>query len=170
MLFGKHVNKFYKKYFWYFFWGILFLLFVDIIQIFIPIIIGNIVDAITNGISSTIDYSKPFINTSNYKFLIEEAIWIAMIGFGMFIGRLSWRICILGEAVRIQADLRSDMFQKSEILSQRYYKSNKTGAILSYFSNDLETIEEAFGFVKAYLDKEYKWRIFQVLLLPQKSW
>lgn len=146
MLFGKHVNKFYKKYFWYFFWGILFLLFVDIIQIFIPIIIGNIVDAITNGISSTIDYSKPFINTSNYKFLIEEAIWIAMIGFGMFIGRLSWRICILGEAVRIQADLRSDMFQKTEILSQRYYKSNKTGAILSYFSNDLETIEEAFGF------------------------
>ena len=146
MLFGKHVNKFYKKYFWYFFWGILFLLFVDIIQIFIPIIIGNIVGAITNGISSTIDYSKPFINTSNYKFLIEEAIWIAMIGFGMFIGRLSWRICILGEAVRIQADLRSDMFQKTEILSQRYYKSNKTGAILSYFSNDLETIEEAFGF------------------------
>lgn len=51
-----------------------------------------------------------------------------------------------GEAVLVQSDLRFDMFEKTEKLSQRYYKVNKTGAILSYFSNDLETIEESFGF------------------------
>ena len=64
----------------------------------------------------------------------------------MFVGRFAWRRCILGESVRIQADLRQEMFSKTEVLSQRFYKENKTGAILAYFSNDLETIEEVFGF------------------------
>ncbi|MFA6667392.1 MAG: ABC transporter ATP-binding protein, partial [Bacilli bacterium] len=54
-------------------------------------------------------------------------------------------ICVFGESIRIQCDLREEMFLKTEVLSQRYYKENKTGAILSYFSNDLDTIEESFG-------------------------
>ena len=136
MIFGKHVNKFYKKYFWYFFFGILSLIFVDYIQLFIPQITGSIVDSVTDG----------GISIGNYKFLIKEVILIALVGVGMFIGRFVWRRCIFGESIRVQSDLRTDMFKKTCILTQRYYKTNKTGAVLSYFSNDLETLEEAFGF------------------------
>ena len=142
MVFGKHVNKFYKKYFWYFFFGILFLIFVDVIQVFIPKLSGNIADnVIDKNIAGTI-----FGIESNYANLIKDILLIFLIGIGMFIGRYCWRILIFGESVKVQADLRKDMFEKCEELSQRYYKANKTGAILSYFSNDLETIEEAFGF------------------------
>lgn len=136
MVFGKYVNKFYKKYFWHFFFGILTVIFVDYIQLFIPAITGRIIDSITNG----------GITEGNWQFLIEQIIYIALVGLGMFVGRFLWRICIFGEAVLVQSDLRFDMFEKTEKLSQRYYKVNKTGAILSYFSNDLETIEESFGF------------------------
>lgn len=136
MVFGKYVNKFYKKYFWHFFFGILTVIFVDYIQLFIPAITGKIIDSITNG----------GISEGNWQFLIEQIIYIALVGLGMFVGRFLWRICIFGEAVLVQSDLRFDMFEKTEKLSQRYYKVNKTGAILSYFSNDLETIEESFGF------------------------
>ncbi len=136
MVFGKYINKFYKKYFWYFFFGILTLIFVDYIQTFIPEITGRIVNEIIDG----------KITESNMELLLKEVLYIGMIGAGMFVGRFLWRICIFGEAIRIQADLRSEMFKKTEILSQRYYKENKTGAILAYFSNDLETLEEAFGF------------------------
>lgn len=142
MIFGKHVNKFYKKYFWYFFFGILFLIFVDVIQVFIPKLSGNIADnVIGKNLAGTI-----FGIESNYANLIKDILLIFLIGIGMFIGRYCWRILIFGESVKVQADLRKDMFEKCEELSQRYYKANKTGAILSYFSNDLETIEEAFGF------------------------
>lgn len=142
MVFGKHVNKFYKKYFWYFFFGILFLIFVDVIQVFIPKLSGNIADnVIDKNLAGTI-----FGIESNYANLIKDILLIFLIGIGMFIGRYCWRILIFGESVKVQADLRKDMFEKCEELSQRYYKANKTGAILSYFSNDLETIEEAFGF------------------------
>ena len=136
MVFGKYVNKFYKKYFWHFFFGILTVIFVDYIQLFIPAITGRIIDSITNG----------GISEGNWQFLIEQIIYIALVGLGMFVGRFLWRICIFGEAVLVQSDLRFDMFEKTEKLSQRYYKVNKTGAILSYFSNDLETVEESFGF------------------------
>ena len=136
MIFGKYLNKFYKKYFWHFFFGIITLIFVDYIQLFIPEIVGNIVGSVKNG----------GINIDNYEFLITHVIYIAVIGLGMFIGRHLWRICIFGESIRIQSDLRKEMFLKTEVLTQRFYKQNKTGALLAYFSNDLETVEEAFGF------------------------
>ena len=41
-----------------------------------------------------------------------------------------------------------DSYEKTEVLTQRYYKANKTGAILSYFSNDLETV---FGLFRVFL-------------------
>lgn len=136
MIFGKYINKFYKKYFWHFFFGIITLIFVDYIQLFIPEIVGNIVGSVKNG----------GINIGNYEFLITHVIYIAVIGLGMFIGRHLWRVCIFGESIRIQSDLRKEMFLKTEVLTQRFYKQNKTGALLAYFSNDLETLEEAFGF------------------------
>lgn len=136
MIFNKHVNKYYKKYFWYFFFGLLSLIFVDIIQTYIPEITGNIVNAITDG----------RITSSNYQYLIKECVYILVIGIGMFVGRLLWRIFIFGECIRVTSGIRRDMFLKSLRLSQRFYRENKTGGILSYFSNDIETLDEAFGF------------------------
>lgn len=136
MLFGKHVNKYYLKYFWYFFFGIIALIVVDYVQLLVPEEIGNIVDNVNNGvITSLTDWS-----------LLRSIIIIFCVAITMFVGRFIWRRCILSEAIKIQADMRNEMFVKTEKLTQRYYKTNKTGAILAYFSNDLEVIEETFGF------------------------
>ena len=177
MVFGPHINKYYKKYFWYFFIGILSLIFIDYIQLFIPEIIGKIVDAVSNGING--EFTKDYITKDHLEFLTVQVVYIIIIGLGMFMGRFLWRKCIFGEAIRIQADLRYDMFKKAEILSQRYYKANKTGGILSYFSNDLETLEEAFGwgivqmidgvflliisFIKMF---RLEWKLTCILLIP----
>ena len=136
MLFGKHVNKYYLKYFWHFFFGILALIIVDYAQILVPQEIANIGEAISNGEITSLA-SIAFIKPISIIFIVAAT---------MFIGRFAWRRCILGEAIRIQADIRKELFMKTEVLTQRYYKQNKTGAILAYFSNDLETIEEVFGF------------------------
>lgn len=136
MFFDKHINKYYKKYFWYIFFGILAVVAVDYIQVFVPGIMRRIIDGVTDGV----------ININNLLPLWKEINYIVIIGIAMFIGRFLWRVCIFGEAIKIQGDLRLEMFKKAEVLSQRFYKENKTGAILSYFSNDLETLEESFGF------------------------
>ena len=46
MIFGKHINKYYLKYLWVFLIGIAALIAVDIYQLQIPEIFGNIIDAL----------------------------------------------------------------------------------------------------------------------------
>ena len=135
MLFGKFINKYYKKYWFLFLTGILFMIFVDWIQLYIPEYTGKIVDLVKEGID---DQSKQTI--------LEYCGYIMLIAAGMFLGRMIWRFCILGASRKTDRELRHDMFLKAERLSVTYYHDNKVGTIMAWFTNDLETIEEALGF------------------------
>lgn len=132
MLFGKHINKYYLKYIIYFILGIVALVAVDIYQLKIPEIFGQIIDGLKFE-TLTVEELKQFMKNMFVIVLV------------MFTGRFLWRICIFGNGVRIEADLRDDMFRHSEKLSQRYYQENKTGALMALYTNDLQTIRAAFG-------------------------
>lgn len=134
MLFGKHINKFYKRYFIYFLLGITALIFVDYFQLLIPEVFGNIIDAINEG---TIFADSKFLNRSIFI--------IGLVAFVMFIGRFTWRYCIFGVGVRIETDLREMMFKHSENLSHSFYKEHKTGGLMALFTNDLQTLRAFFG-------------------------
>ena len=132
VLFGKNINKYYFKYSIYIIIGIIALIFVDIYQLKMPEIIGAIVTNIENK-SLTIELINDYI---------KEMIVIVFI---MFIGRFTWRICIFGNGVRVQTDLRAELFKKGELLSQVYYQENKVGSIMALYTNDLFTIRQVFG-------------------------
>lgn len=132
MLFGKYVNKYYLKYSWLFLIGLVGLVAVDVFQLFIPEYLGKLVDMFGGG---TID-------TGALKEIILGVMVVALV---MFFGRIMWRLSIFNASQRIEADLRHNMFLKSERLSQRYYHENKVGTIMAWFTTDLETLEEFFG-------------------------
>lgn len=132
MLFGKYINKYYAKYCWLFLIGLVGLVAVDVFQLFIPEYLGKLVDMFDGG---TID-------TGALKGIILGVMVVAIV---MFFGRIMWRLSIFNASQRIEADLRHNMFLKSERLSQRYYHENKVGTIMAWFTTDLETIEEFFG-------------------------
>lgn len=137
MIFGKYLNKYYKKYWFLFLTGIIFMIFVDWIQLYIPEYTGKIVDLVQLDTSIT-DAAKQEI--------LLYCGYIMLIALGMFLGRMLWRFCILGAARKTDRDLRHDMFLKAERLSVSYYHDNKVGNIMAWFTNDLETLEEALGF------------------------
>ena len=62
----------------------------------------------------------------------------------MFVGRFLWRITIFRASSKIEANLRQEMFIKAEKLPVSYYHENPVGNIMSWFTNDLENIEEFF--------------------------
>lgn len=132
MIFGKYVNRFYFKYFLHFFIGVLFLILVDYVQLLVPQIIGDLSRANDNG-------------TLTEMMINQGALNIFYVAIFMFTGRFIWRVSILSGAFNIASDLREDMFVKCEKLSQRFYQENKVGAMMSYFTNDLDTIQEAYG-------------------------
>lgn len=132
MLFGKYVNKYYLKYLHFFLLGIVALLFVNFFQLEIPEIIGDIINQLE---AKTL--TQPILKDFVKRFLI-----IAIV---MFTGRFCWRYCILGNGVRIECDLRNEMFDSMQKLSQRYFQENKTGAIMAYYTNDLTVVRRTFG-------------------------
>lgn len=137
MLFGIHIRKYYKKYAILFLVGILFLILVDWIQLYIPEYTGNIVDIVKDSSS---------ISEANKNQILQYCLYILLIAFGMFVGRIAWRFTIFTASRRTDRDLRHEMFLKAERLSLSYYHDNKVGTIMAWFTNDLETIEEAMGF------------------------
>ncbi len=132
MLFGKYINKYYLKYSWLFLIGLIGLVAVDVFQLFIPEYLGKLVDMFDGG---AIDKAA----------LKEIILGVMVVAIVMFFGRIMWRLSIFNASQRIEAGLRHTMFLKSERLSQRYYHENKVGTVMAWFTTDLETIEEFFG-------------------------
>ncbi len=132
MVFGKNVNRYYLKYAHFFILGIIALIFVDIYQLDIPKIIGQIIDAIKDNSLSNLELTGYMKN-------------LALIVAIMLVGRFLWRVCIFGNGIRIEADMREAMFKHAEKLDQTYYHENKTGALMALFTNDLQTIRQAIA-------------------------
>lgn len=134
MLFGKYVNRFYIKYGIFFLVGVIALVGVDFIQLFIPEYLGQIVDLLNvkNG-------------AVNLDAIYKIVLYVIFVSLGMFVGRIIWRLAIFHAATEIEAGLRHQMFQKAERLSLNYYHENKVGTVTAWFTNDLETIGDFYG-------------------------
>ena len=128
MLFGKYINRYYLKYAPLFIIGIIALIAVDFVQLFIPQYLGEVVDILQNN-----------GDTAKISILALKVLAVAGI---MFVGRFIWRITLINAGFKIEADLRHQMFLKAEALPREYYHDNKVGSIMSWFTNDLETISE----------------------------
>ena len=142
LIFGKHINRYYIKYFPILLLGIISLVMVDYFQLEIPELYRLIINGATYG-SVTIDGVE---HEFNFEFLLDKIclpmIFIALI---MIAGRFLWRVCFFGSAIKVETDIRREMFDRCKGLSQQYYQTNKVGNLMSLFTNDLETIQECFG-------------------------
>lgn len=132
MLFNKYFSKFYIKYGLFFLIGVIALVVVDYFQLEIPDIVGEIVDGIQ-------------YKTLTKEILLDLAKKMLLVAFLVFSGRFVWRICIFGNGVRIETDIRNDMFSHMMKLSQEKFSKNKTGAIMALYTNDLNSIRQCFG-------------------------
>ena len=134
MLFEKHMRKYYLRYSWLYLIGIVSLVAVDIAQVFIPGYLGDVVNIVTKQPDDALEQISHII------------LMILVIALIMFVGRMLWRFALFNASGKIEGDFRHEMFLKSERLSQKYYHENKVGSIMSWFTTDLETIEEYCGF------------------------
>ena len=143
MIFGKHINKYYFKYAHMLLFGILALFLVDFLQLKIPEFYGMVVDGLKYG---QIEIAEGEFLPFDTKFLVDEICGpMLYIILAMVFCRFLWRVCFFGAGIKVETDLRSKMFNHSKHLSQQFYHKNKVGNMMSYYTNDLETIQECFG-------------------------
>ena len=142
MIFGKHINRYYIKYLPMLLGGIFALVLVDFFQLEIPRLYQAVVDGISYG---SVEFRGEWYSFDMQFLLDKICLPLLFIILVMVIGRFLWRICFFGSAIRVETDLRSEMFNHSKKLSQQYYQRNKVGNMMSLYTNDLETIQECFG-------------------------
>ena len=94
-----------KHYAWLYIIGIVTLYIVDYAGLFIPQLTGQVTDGLAD-------------HTLGPDGVLR--ICLEMIGYGavVLVGRLIWRYCIFGTARKVERDLRNQIFQKLETLSQ----------------------------------------------------
>ena len=142
MVFGKHINRYYIKYALPLLVGLLTLVMVDILQLRIPNLYQLVINGMNDGAVLLEGEMVPF----DMAFLLDR-ICMPMVGIilCMVLGRFLWRVCFFGVAIRIETDLRDRMFDHARTLSHQYYQVNKVGNLMSLFTNDLDTVQECFG-------------------------
>ena len=142
MIFGKHINRYYLRYAPMLLLGLVTLIAVDYLQLIIPELYQMVVDGMYAG-SVTVDgAAMPF----NMDFLLDQVCMpMVKVILGVCLGRFLWRVCFFGSSILLEARLRSKMFDRARFLSREYYQVNKVGNLMSLFTNDLDTVQECFG-------------------------
>ena len=142
MVFGKHINRYYIKYSGWLILGLAALVAVDYLQLVIP----NLYQMVINGMNQGYVMIDGVRHTFDMDFLLER-ICMPMVGIilAMVFGRFLWRIMFFGSGIKVEADLRNRMFDNARNLSREYYQVNKVGNLMSLFTNDLDTVQECFG-------------------------
>ncbi|MBQ7357432.1 MAG: ABC transporter ATP-binding protein [Clostridia bacterium] len=142
MIFGKHINKYYLKHLWMLLIGLAALVAVDYFQLIIP----EFYRMVVNGLKDHAVELDGVVHTFNMDFVLDNiCLPMIFVIFAMVLGRFLWRVCFFGAGLKVEADLRNRMFDRCKDLSQQYYQVNKVGNLMSLFTNDLDTVQECFG-------------------------
>jgi ATP-binding cassette subfamily B protein len=142
MIFGKHINRYYLRYAPMLLLGLVALAAVDYLQLEIPALYGMLINGMNEGFVVLDGVERVF----DMNFVLD-IICMPMVRVIVFIiiGRFLWRVCFFGSAVKLEEDLRNRMFRHAQELSREYYQVNKVGDLMSLFTNDLDTVQECFG-------------------------
>ncbi len=112
--------------------GIIMLILVDVVQLITPKVMQYAIDGIQ-------------MRSIDQKGLIWVALFIILLAFAVMILRYFWRILIIGNSFRIEKSLRQDFYNHLLRLSQNYFNKSKTGDLMAYATNDLNSVRMLFG-------------------------
>ncbi len=128
----KPLLRYFRKYKWGYILGIFFLLFIDIVQLYIPQILKYFAN----------DYQRGVLTM---KLATKYALLTIATGLMVAVARYFWRNYIIGNSMRVDYDLRKDFFWKLTSLSQNFFNTHKTGDLMSLATNDINVVRMTLG-------------------------
>ena len=142
MIFGKHINRYYVKYAPLLLLGLCALIAVDYFQLLIPELYGRVISGINNGYIMVDGVQVAFDGNSLWNNVCAPLLVVIVV---IVIGRFGWRVCFFIPGAKVERDLRERMFDHCKKLPVQFYQRNKVGNLMSLYTNDLETVQECFG-------------------------
>ncbi|MCM3637636.1 ABC transporter transmembrane domain-containing protein [Sporosarcina luteola] len=112
--------------------GVAALVFVSLLQLLPPKIIGLIVDDITEA---TLTASE----------LTKWLIILAIAGILMYVSRYYWRVMIFGSAVLLSRTMREKLFNHFTRMSPSFYQKRRVGDLMAHATNDINAVQQTAG-------------------------
>jgi ATP-binding cassette, subfamily B, multidrug efflux pump len=129
----------FKDLFWFFkqekrsyIWGISLLVFVALLELLPPKVIGYVIDEMIK-------------NTLNSRSLL---FWVGLIfinGLLLYTFRFWWRRLIFGSSLKLAKQLRDDLYNHFTKMSPSFYQKNRIGDLMAHATNDVQSVRETAG-------------------------
>ncbi|OFI50020.1 multidrug ABC transporter permease/ATP-binding protein [Floricoccus tropicus] len=124
----KKLTWFFKENKTIYIFGLFFLLLTDVMEVFLPYIIGKTTDLIVGN----------HLTTSGLLRAVGSLVAVVLI---MNIGRFFWQIFLRRGAARLEKDLRQKLFNHYMIMDAPFYQTHRTGELIGLASNDLSAVQ-----------------------------
>lgn len=135
----RHLNKYFLKYKYRLLLGIMITIAAKIFALFTPRLIGQSVDVISRRydgeISEAVFRSELMLNIG---YLLGAALIAGAFTFLM-------RQTIINVSRYVEYDLKNEIYEQYQRLSLSFYKSNRTGDLMSRISEDVGKVRMYFG-------------------------
>lgn len=112
--------------------GLVFLVIADSLQLYIPRIVKQAVDDLTQF--------RP-----GGDWLLKNALTIVGVALMIALVRYGWRRCLIGTSRRVEEGIRDTLFTHIQTLSANYFARTSTGDLMAHATNDIINIRMATG-------------------------
>ena len=135
----KHLNKYFFKYRYRLIVGILITIVAKIFALFTPRLIGASINVVSDRLDGKIteEVFKHELMV-NILYLIGAAVIAGLFTFLM-------RQTIINVSRYVEYDLKNEIYQHYQILSLKFYKSNRTGDLMNRISEDVGKVRMYVG-------------------------
>ena len=135
----KYLNKYFYKYKYRLLVGVIITIAAKIFALFTPRLIGESIDVISKRLDNEItsEVFKSQLST-NILYLIGAALIAGGFTFLM-------RQTIINVSRYVEYDLKNEIYNQYQRLSLNFYKTNRTGDLMSRISEDVSKVRMYFG-------------------------
>ena len=138
--------------------GIVALVFVSVLNLIPPMVMGRVIDAITSGRLTQDE-------------LLLHLFYLLLAAFGMYYLRYVWRMYILGTSYRLGQIMRSRLFEHFTKMSPAFYQNYRTGDLMAHATNDINALTRlAGGGVMSAVDASITALVTLLTMLFSISW
>jgi ATP-binding cassette subfamily B protein len=137
----KYLNKYFVKYKYRFLFGILITIVAQIFMLFTPKLISQSFKAIEESMKSNSTMDKTAIASELLENIILIVITTLIAGVLTFLMRQT--LIVMSRLVEF--DLKNEVFRHYEVLTQNFYKKNRTGDLMNRISEDVGKVRMYVG-------------------------
>lgn len=136
----RYLNKYFFKYKLHFLSGIFITIVAQIFMLYTPELIGDSIAVIEKYVKSG---SK---STQEIKsLLLENIVWVVLTTIIAGILTFLMRQTLIVMSRHVEYDLKNEVFKHYEILTQNFYKLNRTGDLMNRISEDVGRVRMYVG-------------------------